>query len=531
MTLQVYNTLTKRKEEFVPLEPGKIRLYVCGITVYDFCHIGHARSVIVFDVIHRFLLQRGYEVHYIRNFTDIDDKIIRRANEEGTDYRTIADRYIKAFYEDMDALGVLRPTAEPLATDHIPEMIDIIRRLMEKGTAYQAGTDVYFRVDGFPEYGKLSGRDLEDMLAGARVEVDVNKINPLDFVLWKGSKPGEPAWESPWGPGRPGWHIECSAMGTRYLGQTMDVHGGGKDLVFPHHENEIAQSETAFGVPFARYWIHNGFVNINNEKMSKSLGNFFTIRDVLREVHPEALRLFVISKHYRSPVDYSEETVAEAERGLERLYGTLEAVRERTPGAEDAAGFSEDALKKLDAELYEKTVSLPDSFDEAMSNDFNTAQAIGYIFVLQRNLQRFLDGFGRKNLKGASAVLARRSAETLRKQCGILGLLTKAPEMFFDEQRRLKLKTTGVNEDELNELISLRHKARLSKDFAEADRIRKDLERKEYTSKIFRREPSGGWVRDERRTEGGRRRTEDGGRKTEVEPPPPAPPTAGRGAC
>ncbi len=297
-------------------------MYVCGITVYDLCHIGHARSAIVFDVIYRFLLSLGYQVTYVRNFTDIDDKIIRRAAEEGTDYRTIANRYIRTFYEDMDGLGLLRPTFEPLATEHIPEMIEIVRKLVEKGVAYKAGTDVYFRVDRFQGYGKLSGRDTEDMMAGARVEVDENKINPLDFVLWKGSKPGEPAWESPWGPGRPGWHIECSAMATKYLGPTIDVHGGGKDLVFPHHENEIAQSEMAFGAPFVRYWIHNGFVNINNEKMSKSLGNFFTIRDVLRDVHPESLRLFVISKHYRSPVDFSDETVGEAERGLDRLYGT-----------------------------------------------------------------------------------------------------------------------------------------------------------------------------------------------------------------
>ncbi len=319
MVLQVHNTLKKKKEEFVPLEPGKIRLYVCGITVYDLCHIGHARSAIVFDVIYRYLLHLGFQVTYIRNFTDIDDKIIRRANEEGTDYRTIADRYIQTFYEDMDRLGVLRPTSEPLATENIPEMIKIVHKLMESGTAYQSGTDVYFKVDKFADYGKLSGRDTEDLIAGARVEVDANKANPLDFVLWKGSKPGEPAWESPWGPGRPGWHIECSAMVNKYLGATIDIHGGGKDLVFPHHENEIAQSEMAFGVPFARYWLHNGFVNINNQKMSKSLGNFFTIRDVLREVHPESLRLFVISKHYRSPVDFSDENVAEAERGLERL--------------------------------------------------------------------------------------------------------------------------------------------------------------------------------------------------------------------
>ncbi|MHC1725705.1 MAG: cysteine--tRNA ligase [Syntrophobacteraceae bacterium] len=477
MVLQVHNTLTRKKEEFFPLEPGKVRMYVCGITVYDFCHIGHARSGIVFDVIYRYFLHLGYEVTYIRNFTDIDDKIIRRANEEGTDYRTIADRYIQAFYEDMDCLGLLRPTLEPLATDHIPEMIEIVQRLIDKGAAYKSGTDVYFKVDRFAGYGKLSGRETEDMIAGARVEVDENKINPLDFVLWKGSKPGEPAWESPWGPGRPGWHIECSAMVTRYLGSNIDVHGGGKDLVFPHHENEIAQSEVAFDAPFARYWIHNGFVNINNQKMSKSLGNFFTIRDVLREVHPESLRLFVISKHYRSPVDFCDETVAEAERGLERLYGTLEAVAERAPLAVEAV-YPEEALKKQDHELYEKTASFPEAFDEAMNNDFNTAQAIGYIFALQRNLQRFLDTFGRKNLKAQAATLARRAADTLSLHCRILGLLTLEPDQFFDQQRRLKLKTTGVGEEELNRLIAMRHQARQEKNFAEADRIRLELEAK-----------------------------------------------------
>ncbi len=484
MALQVYNTLTGKKEEFVPLEPGTVRMYVCGITVYDLCHIGHARSAIVFDVIYRYLLSLGYQVTYVRNFTDIDDKIIRRAAEEGTDYRTIADRYIQAFYEDMDRLGLLRPTLEPLATEHIAEMIEIVRKLVEKGAAYKAGTDVYYKVDRFPGYGKLSGRDTEDMIAGARVEVDENKINPLDFVLWKGSKPAEPAWESPWGPGRPGWHIECSAMASRYLGMTIDVHGGGKDLVFPHHENEIAQSEMAFDAPFVRYWIHNGFVNINNEKMSKSLGNFLTIRDVLRDVHPESLRLFVISKHYRSPVDFSDETVAEAERGLERLYGTLEAVKQRAVGVQSAE-YSEEILKKQDAELYEKAESLRALFLEAMDNDFNTAQAVGYIFALQRNLQRFLDTFGRKNLKGPAAHLARRAADTISKQCNALGLLMLEPEVFLDQQRRLKLKATGVSEKDLNDLIALRHKARQEKNFAEADRIRLELETKRIQLEDF----------------------------------------------
>lgn len=477
MGLQVYNTLTKTKEAFVPLEAGKVRLYVCGVTVYDYCHIGHARSSIVFDVIYRYLMRKGYEVTYVRNFTDIDDKIIRRANEEGVDYRTIADRYIASFNEDMDALGVLRPTVEPLATDNIRGMIEIISILVEKGIAYQSGTDVYFGVERFPDYGKLSGRQLEDMMAGARVEVDAKKRNPLDFVLWKGSKPGEPSWDSPWGPGRPGWHIECSAMGKRYLGQTFDIHGGGKDLVFPHHENEIAQSEAAFDRPFVRYWLHNGFVNINNEKMSKSLGNFFTIRDVLQRVHPEAMRMFVLSKHYRSPVDFSDETVAEAERGLERFYGTLAAVEDRTPGAVDAE-MNEKALRGQDPELFEEIQALPGLFEEAMDNDFNTAQAIGYLFGLQRHLQRFLDRFGQKKLKGPAAVLARRGTATLREHAKVLGLLERSPAVFFQEQRRLKLKSTGLTEEEVERWIALRNEARKIKNFAEADRIREELESK-----------------------------------------------------
>ena len=477
MELQLYNTLTRKKEPFVTLEPGKVKLYVCGITVYDYCHIGHARSAIVFDVIYRYLMHRGYEVTYVRNFTDIDDKIIRRANEEKSDYRTIAERYIAAFYEDMDALDVLRPTLEPLATDHVAEMIEIVAILMKKGIAYQSGTDVYFKVENFAHYGKLSGRSLEDMLAGARVEVDEQKRNPLDFVLWKGSKPGEPTWDSPWGAGRPGWHIECSAMGARYLGPSFDIHGGGKDLVFPHHENEIAQSEAAFGVPFVRYWLHNGFVNINNEKMSKSLGNFFTIRDILQTVHPETLRLFVLSKHYRSPVDFSDETVMEAERGLERLYATLAAVTRQTRESADAV-IADQQLHSQDPELFTRVSELPDAFQEAMDNDFNTAQAIGYLFDLQRHLRRFLDRFGTKKLKGASALLALRAARILQQQAGILGLLNRDPDAFLEQQRRLKLKTTGLSEEQVEQFIHLRHEARKAKDFAEADRIREELAEK-----------------------------------------------------
>ncbi|MGQ9669751.1 MAG: cysteine--tRNA ligase [Desulfosoma sp.] len=475
MSLVVYNTLTKKKEPFVPLETGVVKLYVCGVTVYDLCHIGHARSAIVFDVIYRYLKHRGYRVTYVRNFTDIDDKIIKRAQEEGTDYRTIADRYIAAFYEDMDALDVLRPDLEPLATENIPQMIDIIRRLEEKGIAYKAGTDVYFAVEKFPDYGKLSGRSLDDMMAGARVEVDVHKRNPLDFVLWKGSKPGEPAWDSPWGPGRPGWHIECSAMGSRFLGPTFDIHGGGKDLIFPHHENEIAQSEAAFGAPFVRYWLHNGFVNINNEKMSKSLGNFFTIRDILKVVHPEALRLFVLSKHYRNPVDFSDEALAEAERALERLYATLEETQIRTPQEIHGEKIAEKTLQDQDKELFQKIAGFPEAFGEAMDNDFNTAQALALLFELQRSTQRFLDTFGRKTLKGPAAALARKAAACLQDHARILGLLSRSPEAFFDEIKKRKVARKGIAEADVEALIAQRTKARREKNFQEADRIRDQL--------------------------------------------------------
>jgi cysteinyl-tRNA synthetase len=474
MGLQVYNTLTKRKEPFAPLEPGKVRLYVCGVTVYDLCHIGHARSAIVFDVIYRYLRHSGYEVNFVRNFTDIDDKIIRRANEEAVGYRTIADRYIAAFNEDMDALGVLRPDHEPLATEHIPHMLAIIKTLMDRDIAYQSGSDVYFQVERFPEYGKLSGRALDDMMAGARVEVDANKRNPLDFVLWKGSKPGEPAWESEWGPGRPGWHIECSAMGTHLLGKTFDIHGGGKDLIFPHHENEIAQSEAAFDAPFARYWLHNGFVNINNEKMSKSLGNFFTIRDILQQVHPEALRLFVLSKHYRSPVDFSDESIAEAGRGLEKLYSTLAVVRQRAAAATDTA-VPDKQLQAQDADLFTQLAEFAARFHDAMDNDFNTAQAIGHLFDLQRGLRRFLDRFGQKRLKGPAAALAHRAAQLLQQYAQVLGLLTRDAEAFLDQQRRLKLPATGMTITEVERLIALRNEARLAKNYAESDRIREEL--------------------------------------------------------
>ncbi len=495
MKLVVYNTLTKTKEPFIPLEAGKVKMYVCGVTVYDLCHIGHARSAVVFDVIYRYLSYLGYEVTYVRNFTDIDDKIIRRAQEEGSDYHTIAERYIEAFYHDMDRLGIRHPTWEPRATEHIAEMQDIIRRLVEKGYAYQAGRDVYFSVERFDGYGKLSGRDLQDMMAGARVEVDEQKRNPFDFVLWKGSKEGEPAWESPWGAGRPGWHIECSAMGRRYLGETFDIHGGGKDLIFPHHENEIAQSEAAFEKPFARYWLHNGFVNVNNEKMSKSLGNFFTIRDILSTAHPEALRLFVLSKHYRSPVDFSDEAIKEAERGLERLYLTLAEARERFSSSRDEESPSPSralldttvlqplaADKKLylsaDPELYEKVVTFPERFTDAMNNDFNTAHAMGVLFDLRNALQRCLEGTGRKKLAPHVRELLRLAILFMHEAGTIFGILEKSPEEFWQEQHRRRLAAIGMTEEEVEQLITRRAEARKAKHFEEADRIRAMLAEK-----------------------------------------------------
>ncbi|HLE17633.1 MAG TPA: cysteine--tRNA ligase, partial [Syntrophales bacterium] len=332
MPLRLYNTITKQKEPFQPVEPGKAGVYVCGITAYDVCHVGHARSAVVFDVIVRYLRYRGYQVTYVKNFTDVDDKIIDKANAEGTDIFKISARYIGEHNEDMDVLGVIRPDHAPRATEHIEGMIDLINKLIANNLAYVIGGDVYFAVEKFKDYGQLSGRTLEDMLAGARVDVNEKKFNPLDFALWKASKEGEPWWESPWGRGRPGWHIECSVMSQRFLGDTFDIHGGGEDLIFPHHENEMAQSQGATGKTLAKYWLHNGFVRINSEKMSKSLGNFFTLRDMLKAYHPEVLRLFILQNHYRSPVDYTDSYLAEVRQGMNRLYAALKTIRDALTG-------------------------------------------------------------------------------------------------------------------------------------------------------------------------------------------------------
>ncbi|WP_286817081.1 cysteine--tRNA ligase, partial [Desulfobacter sp. UBA2225] len=335
MSLRIYNTLSGKKEEFVPIRANKAGMYVCGPTVYDTSHIGHARSVVVFDMVYRWLMQLGYEVTYVRNFTDVDDKIIKKSNETGDSCTAITTKYIDEFHNEMDALNVLRPTIAPKATEHIDHIIRFVERLIDLGKAYHVeGGDVYFSISSFSEYGKLSHRNPDDMQAGARIAVDEKKRSPLDFTLWKPAKPGEPYWESPWGKGRPGWHIECSAMSHEYLGESFDIHGGGKDLIFPHHENEIAQSEGSFGVPFVKYWIHNGFVDINNEKMSKSLGNFTMIKEVLADYSPEVIRMFLLSKHYRSPIDYSENSMREVSVALDRIYGFLERL--------DKAGISAD---------------------------------------------------------------------------------------------------------------------------------------------------------------------------------------------
>ncbi|GAB4259170.1 MAG: cysteine--tRNA ligase [Deferrisomatales bacterium] len=473
MSIRIYNTLTGHKEAFEPLVQGRVGMYVCGVTVYDLCHIGHARAAVVFDVVYRYLKYSTYEVTYVRNFTDIDDKIIRRAAEEGVDTGEIAERYIAAFYEDMDALGVERPTHEPRATDHVEEMVAHVEKLVDKGHAYAADGDVYFSVESYPPYGRLSKRPLEEMMAGARVEVDPRKKSPLDFVLWKASKPGEPSWPSPWGPGRPGWHIECTVMGQKYLGPTLDIHGGGKDLVFPHHENEIAQAEAATGRPFVRYWMHNGFVNINQEKMSKSLGNFFTIRDVLREVHPELLRFFLLSHHYRSPLDYSDQALREAAAGLDRLYGLLERIDavladREVPGQVPVGELGEGARA-----AHEAVLGLFFQFEAAMNDDFNTAEALGHVHKCARQVGAFLhEGF---DPQPRNLAVVKYAGDSLRKVGGVLGLLQASPEAYFRGKQAGGLAALGLTEEAVEALIAERQAARKAKDWARADAIRDEL--------------------------------------------------------
>src|SRR5436853_1469945 len=383
--LKIFNTLTGRKEVFEPLEPKRVGMYACGVTVYDYSHLGHARSALVFDVIRNYLRFSGYAVKYVRNFTDVDDKIIKRASEEGKTSTEIAEKYLLAYREDMKRLGVAPADIEPKATEHIPDIIRLIQTLIEKGHAYRLNGDVYYEVKTYPAYGRLSKRKAEDLLAGARVEVDERKRNPMDFALWKSSKPGEPAWDSPWGRGRPGWHIECSAMSIRHLGETFDIHGGGMDLIFPHHENEIAQSCAATGKEFARYWVHNGFVQINQEKMSKSLGNFFTIREVFEkwgyrvQVTGEVLRYFLLTTHYRGPLDFSDQGLQEAKRALDGFYGLFQRLDEITQSEGPGDSQLQQVLERRSA-----------GFREAMDDDFNTPAAIAQFQDLRGEVNRLL---------------------------------------------------------------------------------------------------------------------------------------------
>ena len=476
MALRLYNTLTRRKEDFVPVKEGEVGIYACGVTGYDTCHIGHARSAINFDVITRYLRYRGFRVTYVKNFTDVDDKIIAKANKEGVGFREVSERYIAEHDEDMGRLGVERPTVTPRATEHIAGMIDLINRLIARGLAYAVpGGDVYFAVKKFKEYGKLSGRNLDEMMSGARIAPGEKKRDPLDFALWKASKEGEPWWDSPWGKGRPGWHIECSVMSAHFLGETFDIHGGGEDLVFPHHENEIAQSEGASGKPFARYWLHNGFIKVDHEKMSKSLGNFITIRDILKSHHPEVVRFFVLQGHYRSPLDFSEEALNEARFAMNRLYETLKRIRDlfAADPALTAVGVGEGQLPEKERALLERIRALPERFREAMDDDFNTARAMGYIFDAVRQVNALLTG-GSKASQAALFVL-NEAERVLREVGGVLGILMEDPDVYFEKDRLREAQKRGLSVDEIEALIDERLQARKEKNWKRADEIRDAL--------------------------------------------------------
>ncbi|MES9868286.1 MAG: cysteine--tRNA ligase [Sedimenticola sp.] len=442
--LKVYNDLTNQKEEFKPIEPGKVRMYVCGMTVYDLCHLGHARVMVVFDVVYRYLKARGYDVTYIRNITDIDDKIINRANENGEPFGDLTERFIRAMHEDSDALGILPPDDEPRATTHLAEIIAMVEKLIENGHAYAAENgDVYFDVRSFPDYGKLSGKSIDDLESGARVEVDDIKRDPLDFALWKATKPGEPAWDSPWGQGRPGWHIECSAMSTCCLGDTFDIHGGGADLTFPHHENEIAQSEGATGHKFVNYWMHNGFVRINDEKMSKSLGNFFTVREILGRYQAEEVRYFILTSQYRSPLNYDDEHLDNARGALTRFYTALRGLPEVEPAGGEA---------------------FVERFHEAMDDDFNTPEALATMFEMVREINR---------VRGEDERQAAALAAELKRLGAILGILQDDAESYL--RGGAPGGDDGLSDADIEALIQQRVEAKANKDWATADRIRDEL--------------------------------------------------------
>ncbi|NLI20718.1 MAG: cysteine--tRNA ligase [Clostridiales bacterium] len=460
----IYNSLTRKKEPFVPVEPGKVKIYACGPTVYNFFHIGNARPFILFDVLRRYLETRGYDVTFVQNFTDIDDKMINRAREEGITVKELADRFIAEYFVDAGALGIRPATVHPKATEHIPQIIGLIQKLIDNGLAYAVDGDVYYRVRAFDRYGCLCGQNLEDLASGARVSADERKEDPLDFALWKAHKPGEPAWESPWGKGRPGWHIECSAMSMTYLGDTFDIHGGGKDLLFPHHENEIAQSEGATGKPYVRYWMHNGFLNIDNEKMSKSAGNFFTVRDIAREFDLEAVRMFMLSAHYRSPVNFSRELIAQAASSLERLYGARDHLAFLAVSALDRAPDEAERAFMAEADRAQE------KFNAAMDDDLNTADALAALFELVREVFRLpQDGVSREAVAcGQEKMLA---------MTGVLGLL---------------MKQTDEVTPEVNAMVRERALARQNKDWKRSDELRDAIKAAGY---ILEDTPAGQKVR------------------------------------
>lgn len=462
MSIKVYNTLTKQKEEFVPIHPGKANIYVCGVTPYNHPHVGNARPFVTWDVIRRFLEHEGYDVTHVQNFTDVDDKIINTANKEGVQWYDICNRYIDSYFEVMDKLNVRRAHVYPRVSEHINDIIATVQCLIDNGYGYVVDGDVFYSVEKFKYYGQLSGRNLEDMLAGARVDVDDRKRNPMDFALWKSAKPGEPAWESPWGPGRPGWHIECSTMSMKYLGETFDFHGGGSDLIFPHHENEIAQSEGCTGIhPFVHYWLHNGFITVNEEKMSKSLGNFFMVIDILEHYDPETLRFFIVSTHYRSPLDFSDARLTEAQKSLARLRQAQETLGELSEML--SAGPTAESLA-----LREKVKELREAFMEAMRDDFNTALAISHMFALAKEINIYHKAVVDAGIKPDGKLVAMFN-DVFAETCYIIGVLEKTAAPAAEEAGDSK-------EAELVEmLIAMRQDARKNKNYALADELRNKL--------------------------------------------------------
>ncbi|HHW67134.1 MAG: cysteinyl-tRNA synthetase [Epulopiscium sp.] len=449
--MKIYNTLTRQKEEFIPLDPKEIKMYVCGPTVYNYIHIGNARPYIIFDTVRRYFEYKGYKVNYVQNFTDVDDKIIKRANEENTTAIEIVEKYIAETLKDADGLNIKRAVVHPRVTQEMPAIISMIQTLMDKGFAYEVNGTVYFDIQAYRDYGKLSHKNQEDLEAGARIEINEDKKHPMDFVLWKPKKPGEPSWESPWGDGRPGWHIECSAMAKKYLGDTIDIHAGGEDLIFPHHENEIAQSEAANGKPFARYWMHNGFINVDNKKMSKSKGNFFTLREVAQEFPYEVIRFFMLSAHYRSPINFSRELLQAAQNGLERIKNAVINLDHIVNHSATEEMTEEEIQLSGELEVFVK------KFEEAMEDDFNTADAVSVIFELVRFANTHING---NSSKAFTSVVKKKIIEL----SNILGLLEKQENDLLDE--------------EIEKLIQERQEARKAKNWALADQIRDALKEK-----------------------------------------------------